>query len=118
MSFSSLRARARAGASIRLPPYIRFAANGLLLAVLTVPGVILLGTSIQGTLSIRGIEKASEEIIETLVKAAPTYRAETYNYLSMFGLILEPGQRVLRGTVSRMPYYYKPTFQSRSGVPS
>ncbi|WAQ89354.1 hypothetical protein PtA15_11A41 [Puccinia triticina] len=92
MSFSSLRARARAGASIRLPPYIRFAANGLLLAVLTVPGVILLGTSIQG------IEKASEEIIETLVKAAPTYRAETYNYLSMFGLILEPGQRVLRGT--------------------
>ncbi|KAA1080134.1 hypothetical protein PGTUg99_015675 [Puccinia graminis f. sp. tritici] len=98
MSFSSLRARARAGASIRLPAYIRFTANGLLLAVLTVPGALLLGTSIQGTLSIRGIEQAAREIIETLLRAAPSYRPETFNSLSMFGLILEPGQRILSGT--------------------
>ncbi|EFP80907.2 uncharacterized protein PGTG_07159 [Puccinia graminis f. sp. tritici CRL 75-36-700-3] len=59
---------------------------------------LLLGTSIQGTLSIRGIEQAAREIIETLLRAAPSYRPETFNYLSMFGLILEPGQRILSGT--------------------
>lgn len=98
MSFSSLRARARAGASIRFPPRVCFVANSLLLTVLTAPGALLLGKSIQGTLTLRGMEVAAADMISTLLRAAPSYQPESYNYLNLLGLILEPGQKFLTET--------------------
>jgi len=98
MSFSSLRARARAGASIRLPPRVCFLANSLLLTALTAPGALLLVKSIQGTLIVREIEAAAADMISTLLQAAPSYQPESYNSLNLFGLILEPTQKFLAET--------------------
>ncbi|KAI7933559.1 hypothetical protein MJO29_009082 [Puccinia striiformis f. sp. tritici] len=81
MSFSSLRARARAGASIRLPRYVRLFAN-------------------------EGIESGGDRIVEILLKAAPTYTPATYNPLSLFALILEPAQGMLEAT-KRFAHYVK-----------
>ncbi|POW23456.1 hypothetical protein PSHT_00007 [Puccinia striiformis] len=106
MSFSSLRARARAGASIRLPRYVRLFANGTLLAVLIIPGALLLGTSIPSMKSIEGIESGGDRIVEILLKAAPTYTPATYNPLSLFALILEPAQGMLEAT-KRFAHYVK-----------
>ncbi|PLW20770.1 hypothetical protein PCANC_09312 [Puccinia coronata f. sp. avenae] len=104
MSFSSLRARARAGVSIRLPPHVRYAANGLLLAALTFPVAILLGTSVPGTVSVKRLEEASDEMINLLLKAAPTYQPDTYNYLSLLALIFKPGERIVTET-KRFAHY-------------
>ncbi|KAI7938449.1 hypothetical protein MJO28_015369 [Puccinia striiformis f. sp. tritici] len=91
MAFTSLRARARAGSSIKLSPWVRYTANGMLLAVLTLPSAFILWASIRIALDVKAIEMASEKIMAGLLEAAPTYRPETYNLMQILE-ILKPGQ--------------------------
>ncbi|POW06239.1 hypothetical protein PSHT_10443, partial [Puccinia striiformis] len=118
MNVTSLGARERAGASIRLSPFIRFALNGLLLAFMLTPGgvydfmslffadqhkillicfgpltckphslVLLFWLSIQGAGALRAIEDTSGKIVAALLQAAPTYRPENYNHLSVIQIV-------------------------------
>ncbi|POW03924.1 hypothetical protein PSTT_10730 [Puccinia striiformis] len=94
MSFSSLRARARAGASIRLPRYVRLFANGTLLAVLIIPGgqcdmaLVMEYNALMADHCFNSRDrKRGDRIVEILLKAAPTYTPATYNPLMQHLLI-------------------------------
>ncbi|KAA1077161.1 hypothetical protein PGTUg99_007250 [Puccinia graminis f. sp. tritici] len=87
LNLSSLGARARAGASIRLSPHVRFALNGSLVTLMVVPGALLLWISILVARSLRIIETNTDRIVATLIETAPSYRAETYSYLSVLRLL-------------------------------
>lgn len=51
------------------------------------------------------MEVAAADMISTLLRAAPSYQPESYNYLNLLGLILEPGQKFLTETVSWIDIY-------------
>ncbi|EFP81036.2 uncharacterized protein PGTG_07288 [Puccinia graminis f. sp. tritici CRL 75-36-700-3] len=87
LNLSSLGARARAGASIRLSAHLRFALNGSLVTLMVVPGALLLWISILVARSLRIIETNTDGIVATLIETAPSYRAETYSYLSVLRLL-------------------------------
>ncbi|KAI7954842.1 hypothetical protein MJO28_005242 [Puccinia striiformis f. sp. tritici] len=95
MNVTSLGARERAGASIRLSPFIRFALNGLLLAFMLTPGGVYDFMSlffadqhkILGAGALRAIEDTSGKIVAALLQAAPTYRPENYNHLSVIQIV-------------------------------
>lgn len=87
MNLTSLGARARAGASIRLSPCTRFIINSLLLAVMAVPSVMIVGISILRATILAAIEATSEQVIATLLKNAPTYRAERDNYSNLVQIV-------------------------------
>lgn len=87
MNLTSLGARARAGASIRLSPCMRFIINSLLLAVMAVPSVMIVGISILRATILAAIEATSEQVIATLLKNAPTYRAERDNYSNLVQIV-------------------------------
>ncbi|WAQ89444.1 hypothetical protein PtA15_11A132 [Puccinia triticina] len=91
MAYTSFRARARAGVSIKLPLWVRCIVNGLMLAVVIGPGAFVLWVSIRTALDMQAIEIASKEILTGLHEAAPSYRPETYTVMSLFE-ILKPGQ--------------------------
>lgn len=93
MNLTSLGARARAGASIRLPPYTRFIINSLLLAVMAVPSVMIVCVSILRATILAAIEATSEKVIATLLKNAPAYRAERDNYSNLLQ-ILKPTESI------------------------
>ncbi|KAH9461499.1 hypothetical protein Pst134EA_017803 [Puccinia striiformis f. sp. tritici] len=83
MNVTSLGARARNGASIRLSPPVCFALNGILVALMFTPGALLLWVSVDGANALRAIEHSSRKIIALLLQSAPTYRPENYSYLSV-----------------------------------
>lgn len=87
MNLTSLGARARTGASIRLSPLKRFALNGLLVAVIAVPGAIILWISIATSVFLREVEITSDQVVRTLHRAARTYRPETYSSLQLLQLL-------------------------------
>ncbi|KAI7950331.1 hypothetical protein MJO29_009005 [Puccinia striiformis f. sp. tritici] len=84
MAFTSLRARSRAGSSIRLPPWVRYAANGSFLAVLTIPTIFVLWYCIRTTLQMKAIEVAIDKIMNGLFQAAPNWRPENYHVMDLF----------------------------------
>ncbi|PLW38323.1 hypothetical protein PCASD_08993 [Puccinia coronata f. sp. avenae] len=83
LNLSSLGARARAGASIKLSLSKRLALNALLFAVILIPVAIVLWISIVTTSYLRDIETVSEQIIVALLKRAPTYHAGSYSPLNL-----------------------------------
>ncbi|PLW17074.1 hypothetical protein PCANC_11848 [Puccinia coronata f. sp. avenae] len=87
MNLTSLGARARTGASIRLSPLKRFALNGLLVAVIAVPGAIILWISIATSIFLREVETTSDQVVQALHRAARTYRPETYSSLQLLQLL-------------------------------
>lgn len=87
MNLTSLGARARTGASIRLSPLKRFALNGLLVAVVAVPGAIILWISIATSIFLREVETTTDQVVQTLHRAARTYRPETYTSLQLLQLL-------------------------------
>ncbi|PLW53533.1 hypothetical protein PCANC_07223 [Puccinia coronata f. sp. avenae] len=93
MDLTSLGARARAGASIRLSPYTRFMINSLLLAVIAVPSAMVLGISILRATILAAIEATSEEVIASLRKSASTYRPGSDNYSNLVE-ILKPTESI------------------------
>jgi hypothetical protein len=128
LNLTSLGARARAGATIRLSPHVRFALNSLLVTLMVVPGgvhmffliptskrlteynliclstshrlALLLWISILIARSLRGIETNTDGIVATLIEAAPSYRSETYSYPSVLRL-LKPMASTLEIAVRR-----------------
>ncbi|KAH9451214.1 hypothetical protein Pst134EB_018703 [Puccinia striiformis f. sp. tritici] len=84
MAFTSLRARSRAGSSIRLPPWVRYAANGSFLAVLTIPTIFVFWYCIRTTLQMKAIEVAIDKIMNGLFQAAPNWRPENYHVMDLF----------------------------------
>ncbi|OAV92285.1 hypothetical protein PTTG_12124 [Puccinia triticina 1-1 BBBD Race 1] len=72
MNLTSLGARARTGASIKLSGLKRFVLNGLLVAVVAVPGEV---------------EDTSDQVVEALYKGARTWRADTYSSLQLLQLL-------------------------------
>ncbi|WAQ89442.1 hypothetical protein PtA15_11A130 [Puccinia triticina] len=98
----SLGARARAGASIKLSPLRRFALNGLLVTVIVVPGALLLWISILAAFNLSAIESTTRKIVVALLQNAPSYRPETYNYLSVVE-ILKPMETV-SDNIKRLTY--------------
>ncbi|KAA1133412.1 hypothetical protein PGTUg99_004601 [Puccinia graminis f. sp. tritici] len=91
MAFTSLRARARAGSSIRQSLFVRCAANGSFLAILTIPSAVILWLSVRAALNLRAIEIATKKIISGLLKAAPTYQPHTYQLMKLLE-ILKPAE--------------------------
>ncbi|KAI9625929.1 hypothetical protein KEM48_010629 [Puccinia striiformis f. sp. tritici PST-130] len=87
MNVTSLGMRARDGSSIRLSPLVCFASNGTLVALMFIPGALLLWRSIDGACAIRAIEDNSRKVIAHLLQSAPTYRPESYSYLSVVGIV-------------------------------
>ncbi|KAI9615882.1 hypothetical protein H4Q26_011133 [Puccinia striiformis f. sp. tritici PST-130] len=79
-----LSARSRAGSSIRLPPWVRYAANGSFLAVLTIPTIFVLWYCIRTTLQMKAIEVAIDKIMNGLFQAAPNWRPENYHVMDLF----------------------------------
>ncbi|KAI9630774.1 hypothetical protein KEM48_013673 [Puccinia striiformis f. sp. tritici PST-130] len=51
------------------------------------PGVLLFWLSIQGAGALRAIEDTSGKIVAALLQAAPTYRPENYNHLSVIQIV-------------------------------
>ncbi|KAI9615889.1 hypothetical protein H4Q26_011140 [Puccinia striiformis f. sp. tritici PST-130] len=64
-----------------------FASNGTLVALMFIPGALLLWRSIDGACAIRAIEDNSRKVIAHLLQSAPTYRPESYSYLSVVGIV-------------------------------
>ncbi|KNE90411.1 hypothetical protein PSTG_16156 [Puccinia striiformis f. sp. tritici PST-78] len=87
MNVTTLGARERDGASIRLSPFLRFALNGTLVAFMLTPVALLLWHSIRASNSLRAIEHISGNIMAALLQAAPTYRPENYSPLSVFQIV-------------------------------
>ncbi|KAH9451215.1 hypothetical protein Pst134EB_018703 [Puccinia striiformis f. sp. tritici] len=79
-----LSARSRAGSSIRLPPWVRYAANGSFLAVLTIPTIFVFWYCIRTTLQMKAIEVAIDKIMNGLFQAAPNWRPENYHVMDLF----------------------------------
>lgn len=87
MNLTSLGARARTGASIKLSGLKRFVLNGLLVAVVAVPGAIILWISVATSIFLREVEDTSDQVVEALYKGARTWRADTYSSLQLLQLL-------------------------------